>query len=187
MNVCTIGNVCAEANKTAGEGGHGVGGTVYGCGPPDVTDGLDSRICTSPPPTATQMMRTLSTTTSQAEGSSRPTQSSAAPIGNGGNRLAVPIVLRGMVALVQGVTAISLPSPVRPECCGDICCPQGEVCTRSSEGGKCWSADSRRGIAGPEETRTEQDDTVHVAELPSQAGNPQDKKGGGGGGHGGHA
>lgn len=181
-NVCSIGDVCAEG-KGVGEGR----GPVYGCGPPDATDGLDSRISTA---TATLsgtgnvgVSTTLATTTSQTAGTR---EGSARPSANAGRRLGVPSMLRQIVALVHGVRAVAMTTSLRPECCGNICCSKGEVCTRSSDGAKCWPAATRRGIMGIE-ARAEQDGMVHVAESPGQVGSGYDKKRGGGGhGGGGH-
>lgn len=183
-NVCSIGDVCAEG-KGVGEGR----GPVYGCGPPDVTDGLDSRISTA---TATVsgtgnvgVSTTLATTTSQTAGTR---EGSARPTANAGRRVCVPSMLRQIVALVHSVRAFTILAPLRLECCGNICCFQGEVCTRSSDGAKCWPAATRRGVMGIEAARAEQDGMVHVAESPGQVGSDYVRKGGGGGhaGGGGH-
>jgi hypothetical protein len=142
LNVCQKSEVCAKANT-----GHG--DWVYGCGPSDVTNG-DPRMHTTSVYTSNADVRatttgiptTLSTATGEASTSnlkSTPTTGAFSyPTKSGGSRLNVPSILPKIVLLVRSARAAAFASPLRPECCGDICCNLDEVCARSSTGPKCW-------------------------------------------------
>jgi hypothetical protein len=90
------------------------------------------------------------------------------PAVSGTTRIGVPSVVKYIALLVRSAQALALPSPLRPECCGDICCNMDEVCTRSSTGPKCWpKAGQRAGRSnsGGEVSTTSKEITAHPTQT----------------------
>jgi hypothetical protein len=147
LNVCQYSEVCAKA-----ETGHGE--AIYGCGPPDARNGTNSRIHTTSVHNLSEDVRTTTTVISTnlstaivealTSSSTSTTASVSQPTGSGGTRLGIPSIMQSMVLLVRSAQAAAFASPVRPECCGDICCNLDEICTRSSTGPKCWPKAEQR-------------------------------------------
>jgi hypothetical protein len=54
----------------------------------------------------------------------------------------VPSIVQNIILLARSTAAFA--SPIRPECCADICCDLHEVCARSSTGPKCWPKAGQR-------------------------------------------
>ncbi|KAH8724841.1 hypothetical protein GQ44DRAFT_727350 [Phaeosphaeriaceae sp. PMI808] len=158
QNICEKGETCASAQRSDGE-------MVYGCAPAGVTDGLDPRIRTSvssesqnlttsaSKSASTSVTQTATNSTVGGATSATTTASPSKPTKNGGMRFAVPWPLQYAYFFMNGVRAFPYPSQNYRDCCGDLCCGDGEVCARSSTGAKCWPQVSNlrtrdNGIAG---------------------------------------
>lgn len=76
------------------------------------------------------------------------------PVDSSGNRLAITGTSM-ILGVVHGVHALVRMSPAVGDCCGDICCPAGEVCIRSTSGVKCWPK-----AGGPKEMAKEEGDAI---------------------------
>lgn len=111
QNVCESGERCAEGKKSNGA-------MVYGCAPPRITDGLDSRIRTSVsiPAAPASKIPNKATATGTATGSFVQFPTSAA------NRPSVPRLMRTLALLVGATGAASSPSTILDDCCGGVCC-----------------------------------------------------------------
>jgi hypothetical protein len=196
MNLCGWDEVCVEGR--ADEGGN----VAYGCvslnsGNPEydlqpgttaVASDFESVVTRSATATTTETI--ISSTTQPAQSSPTNTTASASlykPIENAGRSLVTPSLLQKLSIFANTVRAVTFPNPIRPECCGDICCTLGQVCTHSSTGAKCWHAGKRDSLLSEGELTSRNAEDGQV-----ESNNEKDKKDGGaagaaaGGHHGGN-
>ena len=192
QNICKNNELCAA--KSLGPL------TVWGCAPPGVTDGLDSRIRTATMMSKDESMITKtgtstmpSTTTVDASLTASSSSATSELTGNGGSKLGVPRVLRNLAILVQNARALANSLSNEIDCCGDICCAAGEVCARSSTGPKCWPeagrVKARNDILDQADAVTQSIDSLDMADSNTDDFRDEDndstdlakRKGGGGG------
>jgi hypothetical protein len=205
MNLCGWDERCVEGRSEEGD-------VVYGCvllesGDPQprtagVVSDRESVLTWSGTATATTRremttdagtITTVPSTTQTPQSPSTSTTASASlstPTRNIGDRLSTPSLLHNLMLFINSVRAVTFPAPIHPECCGDICCAPGEVCTRSWTGAKCWHAGKRDARDSTLDEELEHSDVKEDDNARSD--NVGDKKGGGtagaaaGGHHGGH-
>jgi hypothetical protein len=164
---------------------------VYGCAPPGVTDELDTQIRTSTsesagPKTTVNKLKAVASTTSAGSFVQLPTSAA--------DRLGVPKVLRTLATFVGTVQAASYPSNVLDDCCGGICCSNGNVCVRTLRSPKCWPQAGKRDAPtalGPEPDTAAANDQAAESDSHEAIILLSEKKGGAGaaaaaaaGGHG---
>jgi len=130
--------VCANDEQCA-KGEDGRHEMVYACAPVGVTDGFDSRIrvtVTSTSTTGTGTGTGTGTVVANAtlSGNGNATTSGIVQPTSGTGRLQAPHAFKILALIVRSVSA----NFEKRSCCGDLCCPTDEVCTRSSAGPKCW-------------------------------------------------
>jgi hypothetical protein len=192
MNLCGWDEICVEGKADEGED------VAYGCVPLDLEDPeYDSRPTTTEVASdfasvvassaiATTKETIMSSTTQPARTSPTSTTANASlykPAGSAGHSLVTPSLSHKLSIFANTVRAGTFPNPIRPECCGDICCTLGQVCTRSSTGLRCWHASKRDSLRNEGELISRNGENGKV-----ESNNEQDKEDGGaaGAGAGGH-
>ncbi|KAH7088761.1 hypothetical protein FB567DRAFT_522237 [Paraphoma chrysanthemicola] len=137
QNVCKNGELCAA--KFSGPT------TIFGCAPPGVSDGIDSRIRTVTQTSQhgnTTMMTgagtMMSTTSVDASTTASYSGQTSEPTKNAAIGLSAPGILGKILFVGRSAHALAVRSPGKVDCCGGICCEVGEICARSSSGARCW-------------------------------------------------